>query len=242
MRKRLALARYLAPVLLFGMLSCEKRAPSSSGSKETGGACISDQTITLSAVDTFITQQAMDTALALYSQNNLSTANLQFCSVLSNSYEPPGYTSNVHQVDICAYRWYNNLPVFNWNDNVTFYNGIFQPQASSIFTGNTPGPDATFHQTLDSLQSIWQNNFMRVGTYGPLQNDPGPAYPAKSYRDSCLIAKRGYIDAGYFNANGYSYAGQLVKAWTVTPLNGSYPMVIISDDTGAAWPSNVYIP
>jgi hypothetical protein len=242
MRKRLALAPYLAPILLFGMLSCEKHATSSSESKETGVACISDQTRTLPAVDTFITQQAMDTALALYSQNNLSTANLQFCSVVSNSYEPPGYTSNVHQVDICAYRWYNNLPVFLWNDNVTFYNGIFQPQASTIFSGDAPGPDATFHQTLASLQTIWQNNFMRVSTYWPLQNVQNPTHPAASYRDSCLIAERGYIDAGYFNANGYSYAGRLVKAWTVAPLNGIYPMVIISDDTGTAWPSNIYIP
>ena len=184
----------------------------------------------------------MDTALALYSQNNLSTANLQFFSVLSNSYEPPGYTSNVAQVDICAYRWYNNLPVFRWNDNVTFYNGIFQPNASIIFTGTPPGPDATFHQTLASLQSIWQNNFMRVGTYGPFINDTIPAHPAASYRDSCLIAERGYIDAGYFTPKGYPYTGQLVKAWTVTPLNGTYPMVIIADSTGAAWPSNVYIP
>ena len=184
----------------------------------------------------------MDTALALYSQNNLSTANLQFFSVLSNSYEPPGYTSNVAQVDICAYRWYNNLPVFGWNDNVTFYNGIFQPQASILYTGTPPGTDATFQQTLASLQSIWQNNFMRVSTYWPLQNVQNPTHPAASYRDSCLIAKRGYIDAGYFNAPIDIYTGELVKAWVVTPENGNYPMVIIADSTGAAWPSNIYFP
>jgi len=242
MKKRITLVPYFAPILLCGLLSCEKRAPLSSESNEVGGACISDQTVTLASGDSLITQQAMNVVVTLFRQNNLSTANQQFFWVDSNSFEPPGFTANVDQVNVLSYRWYNNLPEFRWNDNVTFYNGIFQPHASIVFAGNAPGPDATFHQTLASLQSIWLNNFMRVGTYGPLMNDTVPTHPAASYRDSCLIAKRGYIDAGYFGENGYAYAGQLVKAWTVTPLNGNYPMVIIADSTGAAWPSNVYIP
>lgn len=83
---------------------------------------------------------------------------------------------------------------------------------------------------------------MRVSTYGPLMADTLPVYPNPDYQDSCLIAKRGYIDAGYFTSTTLTYQDWLVKAWTVTPLNGSYPMVIIADSTGVAWPSNVYIP
>jgi hypothetical protein len=239
MKKRINLTPYLAPILLCGLLSCEKRAPVSN---EPGGACISDQTVTLTASGALITQQAINVVVTLFQQNNLSTANQQFFSVDSNYYQPPGFTSEVDQVDILSYRWYNNLPVFRWNDNIIFYNGIFQPRSSIVFTGNAPGSDTTFQQTLPSVQSIWLNNFMRVGTYGPLMSDTVPAHPSASYRDSCLIAKRGYIDAGYFEGNGDTYAGRLVKAWTVTPLNGIYPMVIIADGTGAAWPSNMYIP
>jgi hypothetical protein len=196
----------------------------------------------LTSGDSLVTQPQINVIVNLFRQNNLSTANQQFFWIDSNYFQPPGYTTNVDQVDILSYRWYNDLPVFRWNDNITFYNGVFQPQASIVYKGDAPEPDGTFQQSLASLQTIWLNNFMRVGTYGALMNDTVPAHPNASYRDSCLIAKRGYIDAGYFAAPAFTYAGQLVKAWVVTPLNGVYPMVIIEDNTGAAWPSNVYIP
>ena len=238
MKKAIKPGPCFAVFLVLFLVCCKKHSP---GSDQATGGCISDGTVTLTSSDSLVTTSALNVIDNLFRLNNLSTANQQFFSIDSNYFQPPGFTTDVDQVDILSYRWYNNLPVFRWNDNITFYNGIFQPQASIVFTGESPGTDATFHQSLTSLQSIWLNNFMRVGTYGPLQNDTVPVHPNASYRDSCLIAKRGYIDAGYFSAT-FTYMGQLVKAWTVTPPNGVYPMVIIADSTGAAWPANVYIP
>jgi hypothetical protein len=239
MKKGLQFAPYVTVSLILFMVCCKKHAPASN---ETASGCISDATVTLTSVGPLVTPPDLNVIVNLFRQNSLSTANQQFFSIDSNYFQPPGYTTDVDQVDILSYRWYNNLPVFRWNDNITFYNGIFQPQASIVYHGDAPGPDADFNQSLASLQTIWLNNFMRVGTYGPLEADTIPVHPNASYRDSCLIAKRGYIDAGFFTPTSFTYTGRLVKAWTVTPLNGSYPMVIIADSTGVAWPSNVYIP
>jgi hypothetical protein len=239
MKKGIKLAPYFVVSLVFFIVYCKKPAPMSN---ETASGCISDETVTLTSGASVVSQPQLDVIVNLFRQNNLSTADQQFFSIDSNYFQPPGYTTEVDQVDILSYRWYNNLPVFRWNDNITFYNGVFQPQASIVYIGDAPGPDASFHQSLASLQTIWLNNFMRVGTYGPLMADTVPVHPNASYRDSCLIAKRGYIDAGYFTASAFTYTGRLVKAWTVAPLNGIYPMVIIEDDAGVAWPSNVYIP
>jgi hypothetical protein len=239
MKKGLPFAPYVAVSLILFMVCCKKHAPVSN---ETAGGCISDATVTLASADSLVTPPALNVIVNLFRQNSLSVANQQFFSIDSNYFQPPGYTTDVDQVDILSYRWYNDLPVFRWNDNITFYNGVFQPQASIVYHGDAPGPDVTFHQSLVSLQTIWLNNFMRVGTYGPLEADTVPVHPNASYRDSCLIAGRGYIDAGYFAAPSWPSAGRFVKAWIVTPLNGRYPLVIIEDSTGVAWPSNVYIP
>jgi hypothetical protein len=228
----------LALISLILTISC-KKLETASNNNSTG--CISDATVTLISSAPLVTQAESIVIDNLYRQNNLSTANLQFFSIDSNTFQPPGFNTDVNQYDVLAYRWYNNLPLFNWNDNVVFYNGVFQPQASIVYGGDAPGPDTTYRQTLESLRTIWLNNFMKVGTYYPLLNDTNPRYPSSSYRDSCLIAKRGYIDAGVFQ-QPITNVNRPTKAWTVTPENGSYPMVIISDSTGAAWPINEYIP
>lgn len=239
MKKGLKLLPLTVICLIFTI--CCRKVESASVHTVASG-CISEATVTFASLDTTLTQPQLTVIDNLFQQNNLSTANQQFFSIDTNSYQPTGYTADVAQTTILSYRWYNNLPVFRWNDYITFYNDIFQPQASIIFNASAPSADTAFRESLESLQTIWQNNFMRVGTYGGLQHDTTPTHPNASYRDSCLIAKKGYIDAGYFSSSNIIYTGVLVKAWVVTPQNGNYPMVIIADSTGAAWPSNIYYP
>jgi hypothetical protein len=238
MKKTIRPGPCFAVFLVLFLVCCKKHSP---GPDQGAGGCISDGTVTLTSSDSLVTTSQLNVIDNLFRLNNLSTANQQFFWVDSNTFQPPGYTTDVDQVEVLSYRWYNNLPVFRWNDNITFYNGLFQAQASIVFKGAAPGADVDFHQSLASLRTIWLNNFMRVGIYGPQLDDTVPAHPNASYSDSCLVAKRGYIDAGYFAAT-FGYTGQLVKAWTVAPPNGTYPLVIIADNTGAAWPSNVYLP
>ncbi len=224
----------LLPICLTFMLSCKK---SESGSNSPAADCISEGSVTEGSLAPPLTQAQLDVIDALFQQNNLSTANQQFFYVDSNYFTPSGYTYNVDQVMILSYRWYNNLPVFRWNDNYTFYNGVLQP--SIIYTGPAPGPNSSFRQTLSSVRKIWLNNYMKVATYGPLSNKP--TYPNAAWRDSCLTATPGYLDAAIFDST-IAWQTQLVKAWQVAPTGEPYPLVFVEDSTAAAWPSDVFIP
>jgi hypothetical protein len=224
----------LLPICLTFMLSCKK---SESGSNSPAADCISEGSVTEESLAPPLSQAQLDVINALFQQNNLSTANQQFFYVDSNYFTPSGYAYNVDQVMILSYRWYNNLPVFRWNDNYTFYNGVLQP--SIIYTGPAPGPNTTFRQTLSSVRTIWLNNYMKVATYGPLSNKP--TYPNAAWRDSCLTATPGYLDAAFFDST-IAWQTQLVKAWQVAPTGGPYPLVYVEDSTAAAWPSDVFIP
>jgi hypothetical protein len=229
----------LLPICLTFMLSCKK---SESGSNSPAADCISEGTVSAQSLAPPLTQAQLDVIDALFQQNNLSTANQQFFYVDgnyidTNQYLPPGGNADVDQVMILSYRWYNNLPVFRWNDNYTFYNGVLQP--SLIYTGPAPGPNTTFRQTLSSVRTIWLNNYMKVATYGPLNNKP--TYPNAAWRDSCLTATPGYLDAAFFDST-IAWQTQLVKAWQVAPTGQPYPMIYVEDSTAAAWPSDVFIP
>jgi hypothetical protein len=173
----------------------------------------------------------------LFRQNNLSTAYQQFFALDSATVVPYDSTAYVNEVEILSYRWYNNLPVFRWNDNYLFYNGVLQQ--SIIYQGPAPGPDTTFRLSLSSLHTIWLNNFMKVGTYWPLGNPV--TYPKSSYRDSCLTADHGYLDVSFFNST-IPFGTRFVKGWEVAPTGSNYPMVFIEDSTGTAFPVDEFIP
>jgi hypothetical protein len=238
MKMRLKIAAFL-PICLTLMLSCKKGQP---GSDSGATGCISEGTITMDSLAPPLTQAQLAVINNLFQQNNLSTANQQFFYVDSNyidtnHYTPPGNNANVDQVMILSYRWYNNLPVFRWNDNYIFYNGVLQP--SIIYTGPAPGPNTTFQQSLSSVRTIWLNNFMKVATSSPLSNKL--TYPNASWRDSCLTARQGYLDEAYFDST-VAWQTHLVKAWQVAPTGSPYPLVYVEDSTAAAWPSDVFIP
>jgi hypothetical protein len=226
---------FLLPICLTFIIACKK---SGSGSNSGAPGCISEGTISMDSLAPPLTQAQLDVINTLFQQNNLPIANQQFFYVDSNYYTPPGYNANVDQVMILSYRWYNNLPVFSWNDNYIFYNGVLQPSASIIYKGSAPGP-GSFGQSLSSLHTIWLNNFMKVATYSPLSNKP--TYPNPGFRDSCLTALPGYVDATLFDST-IAWETQLVKAWQVAPVGSVYPMVYIEDSTGAPWPSDIFFP
>jgi hypothetical protein len=222
------------PICLTFMISCKKWE---SGSNSTPAGCISEETATESSLAAPLTQPQLDTINTLFAHDNLSTANQQFWSILNASVIPYDSSVFVNEVEILSYRWYNNLPVFMWNDNYLFYNGILQP--SLIYNGPAPGPNTTFRQSLSSVRAIWLNNFMKVATYWPIGTRI--TYPDASYRDSCLTAQAGYVDAANFNST-IPRQTLLVKAWQVAPTGSNYPMIYIEDSTGAAWPFDVFIP
>ena len=47
------------------------------------------------------------------------------------------------------------------------------------------------------------------------------------------------MDAHYFDST-VSIASRLVKAWKVTPVGASYPMVFIADSTGTPYLVNLF--
>jgi hypothetical protein len=227
MKMGLKIAAFL-PICLTFILSCKK---GQSGSNSTSVGCISEGTMTADSLAPPLTQAQLSVINNLFQQNNLSTANQQFFYVDSNYFTPFGYNTNVDQVEILSYRWYNNLPVLRWNDNYIFYNGVFQP--SLIYTGPAPEP-GPFRQSLSSLHTIWLNNFMKDEIISPLEQG-GITYPSPSYRDSCLIAQPGYLDAAFFDST-INYGTRLVKGWQVAPINSGFPTVLIEDSTGTALP------
>jgi len=219
-------------ICLFFIISCSKHA-------DMDADCISEVTVDASSMANQVTPSQLAVITNLFAANNLSTSGEQFSNLDSNRYQPPGYPDSVDQVVIGAYRWVNHLPVFMWNDYFVFYNGVLQ-SGSFYYHGSVPGPDTSFRQSLESLRRIYQANYMKVDISGGLAQST-PRHPGSGYLDSCLTAQPGYIDATYFNPALPSGSG-LAKAWKVAPVGTSFPMVIIADSTGAAYPVSVAVP
>jgi hypothetical protein len=202
-------------ICLFFIISCSKH-------DDIVVDCISEVTVDSASMANQVTPAQLTVITNLFGSNNLSTAGEQFFAIDSNRYQPPGFNDSVSQVEVLAYRWYNDLPVFMWNDNLVFYNDVLQP-ISIMYKGQAPGPDTSFRQPLESLRRIFQAN-------------TGP-----HFLDSCLTAQPGYIDAHYFNPASPS-GSRLIKAWKVTPVGSVIPMVLVADSTGAARPVNLITP
>jgi hypothetical protein len=209
MKKGLKVSTLLSIWLLFA-ISCRKHEDMAAG-------CISEVTVDPDSTANQVTPSQGAAIDNLFRLNNLSIANEQFLHLDSIQYLLRGYTDSTSEVEVSAYRWYYNFPVFLWSDVLIFYNDVFQPVISRYYTGQPPGPDTTFRQSLESLHHIFQ-----------LQYPP--------YLDSCLTAQPGYFDANYLDPA--TPAGtHLVKGWKVTPANRAFPMALVADNTGAAaWP------
>jgi hypothetical protein len=231
MKIGLKLSACLTIWLLFA-ISCKK-------SGDEAVDCISEVINTPASMASTVNPSELTIIDNLFTQNSLSTSNQQFFTIDSIRFLDYGYPDSVTQTDILSYLGFNNLPVFFWNNNYIFYNGVLQTR-SYVYTGPVPGPDTTFRQSLESLRHIYLNNFLKVGTSGGLVDGP-IRYPDPSYRDSCLTAQPGYIDPSYFNSK-LTLGNGFVKAWKITPVGSNYPMVMVEDSTGAAWPVSIYLP
>jgi hypothetical protein len=175
----------------------------------------------------------LDSINALFNLNGLSSAGLQFYFFFVDTLTLPGYTGIEQQAS--AYLSYNGLPVFEDGETFIFKAGIYQPAASFVYQGVVPGPDTTSRQTLEDLRTAWLTHYQQDTVWPPTLNSH-PSIPGTGYRDSCLVAQFGYIDAGIFSHGTVPYGVSLVKVWKVSPLSGGYPMVFVEDSTGVCLP------
>jgi hypothetical protein len=157
----------------------------------------------------------------LFARNNLSTAGQQFFGIDSNRIKINGNPDSVNQIAVLSYLWVNNLPVFLWNNNYIFYNGVLRDR-SIVYTGAMPGPDTSYRQNLEDLRRI----YLRTHS---------------SFRDSCLTAQRGYIDPSFINRS-LPYGKGFVKAWKISPVGSNNPMIIVEDDNGAVYAVALFYP
>ena len=230
MKKALKLSGCLAAVLSFLYISCDKHHDNPAAD------CITRVHVPL-ATDVSATQ--LDSINTLFTRNSLSTAGLQFYFFFIDTLALPGYDGIEQQAS--AYPSYNGLPVFDYSETFIFKEGIFQPAASVVYQGAVPGPDTTTHQTLEDLRTAWLNHYQQDTIYPGFLNSH-PSVPGTRYRDSCLIAQLGYIDAAVFSHGTALYGASLVKVWMVSPLSGIYPMVFVEDSTGICLPVQEVLP
>ena len=194
-----------------------------------------------------ITPGLLNTIDGFCAKSNLDPSAYEFTS----SYE---YTVDVHSYKgtdlvVSAGIYLNGLPVFQ---NLILFNfdstGILLDPPSGGWTGALPGKDTTGHQTLQSLRSIFLNNFRKCTIQGGVANAP-ITHPTAPYQDSCLTAMLGYFDAYNIDRN-IPGGTQLVKAWLVCaadkmPCNFDllpYPSIIVIDSTGEAIPLSLNYP
>ena len=244
MPNRVAVYRWFLPVVCFGFiffsLSCTKH---SANETDNGNICVNR--VSPSATDYKISGADLDSVLALFGANNLSTANLQFLywstdtttNIFPNQYS--GY-----QEQVTATPYFNGLPVFSDNVFFTFDAGIYQP--GGIYDGYTaPSSDSTGHQSMPALRNAFLAHVSESYTEGGASN--AKFVPVVStYINSCLNVTLGYIDVFYIPGSGSAINKALVKVWLVTPTISSslsyYPVIYVEDNNGKAWGQPFFIP
>jgi hypothetical protein len=177
----------------------------------------------------------VDSIRTLFAQNNLQPGQLQFIEFIPDVYSDSTITP---QAQVWANLFLNGLPVFQYNEVFVFNGGIFD--TAYLYTGTPANNDTTGHRTLSSLRSSFMQHVAEAITYWPLNIKP-TIPSAKTYTDSCLVAKLGYLDVTYIPGNT-AQAGTLIKVWQVTPLSTIFPCVYVRDDNGMAWGEVVFIP
>lgn len=197
--------------------------------------------------DYFVSGAYLDSIFALFSANNLSTANLQFNSwstdTTTNIY-PTAYSG--YQEQVLAIQFFNGLPVFAEDEFFTFNAGKFQPGGMfDGYTGPAPSADTIGHQTFLNLR----NAFLAHVSQSYLQGGPNSTRftpSASTYINSCLSTTLGYLDASMVPGNTIASEKALVKVWRIIPSTDPsityYPLIYVEDDNGNAWGVPVFIP
>ena len=223
MKKRLKLRWCLAGVVFFLYISCSKHHDTPTAAADCITRIEPSQASTVSATQ-------LDSIDVLFSRNGLSTAGLQFYSFYVDTIELSGYSGIQQQVG--ATIFYNGFPLFEYSATFIFKTGIYSPADGVTWPGATPGPDTTAHQTLEDLRAIYLAHYQQDAITPPIANPPPPSHPGLNWRDSCLVATLGYIDASIFNSS-IPWGTQLVKAWWIAPVGQTYPAIYVEDDNGA---------
>lgn len=225
--------RFLIPVFMLFTASCSKQEDSYP--LNTLSTCISR--VVPQVTQTKVSGSGIDSIKTLFAKNNLSTEGLQFIGYIPDTYTG---TSGLPQTQVTATRFVNNLPVFGYDEVFIFNSGLFQ--TAYLITGTPQTNDLTSKQSLPYLQSAFFKHVQEsVIIGGPLNAKPRIPSPDQ-YKDSCLVAVLGYVDAGSIPGNSISWGKTLVKVWKVTPLNGNYPLVFVEDATGFGWGEWLAIP
>jgi hypothetical protein len=175
---------------------------------ETG--CLSQSTAipTVSASDNA-------TVLALLQKNNIPTNNQVFSVYTSYEATNPGQPDILYQF-VTTTQVKNGLPLFFENINYTFTNGTtYAVNGTQYANFNLNASPA---RNLPELKQLFINEAVTKQGFNA------------SFKDSCLVAQFGYIDA---NLNTSNTTPNFVKAWEVKPAHSLYPQVYVRDDNGA---------
>ena len=195
----------------------------------------------------WITAAQLDTIDRLCGKSNLDPASYQFTSYYRQPVDVRSYTGA--DIVVTANSYINGLPVFLQSILFNFdTTGNLLAPPSGGWTGPAPDKNAGTRRTLQSLRSIFLNNYKKCTIQGGLANTP-PYHPTAPYQDSCLGAMLGYIGANIADSV-IPYGTQLVKAWVICaadkiPFNLSappFPSVIVIDSTAKPFPQNMYYP
>ena len=222
--------------VLFGAIAC-KRTVHDSG-------CITRYTGL--AAQSYLLPGQLDTIGHLFSANGLSTANLEFTGYYGETFADSG--GSYWYQGVQAATLLNGLPVFFTYKNWAFRNGIYYaPNGYNSYNPTVADNDTTAHQTLAALRNSFFK-FYEAGLYvtkrpadQPSPSKSFPARPGSYYRDSCLIAQLGYIDAS-LKGDQVPYNTQWLKVWKISLHSYPSPVVFVLDGTGEGWCYSVYYP
>jgi hypothetical protein len=184
-----------------------------------------------------LTPGQRDTIQSLFRANGLSTDNLQFTYYYADTVTDSGVRYYNQFAGATFIR--NGLPVFFEAQYWSFLNGIYHPAAGYAVPPATGG-DTSGHQTLATLRNAFFKTYeSALYTNRAFAGDPHLHRPGSYYRDSCLSAQLGYLDASSQPGNNTPYNTQLIKVWKVspgiTPFPRIAPSVFVVDSTGFAW-------
>lgn len=207
-------------------------------SRHSGGVdnhCISRNTPSSAPL---VTAGQLDTLNRYFAKNNLSTAGLQFVTVVSFNATQGAYTGAFYQV--AANFFLNGLLTAPGEAIFTFDSTGTLLDSAGGWHGQLPNNDTTGHQDLATLRQLFLNNYKKCTIAGGPVNSK-PSHPTAPYGDTCLIASLEYVDAGV-QFDDFPYGQQLVKAWLVSSAANTYPSVTVIDSTGEVIPAFIALP
>lgn len=198
-------------ILILGSLifaACRKNdnIPADSG-------CISK----IHRVDYHVSAADSTSAISILKQNNIPYDNVDFEYVSSYA-----VGDTAHYTSIFFIQEVNGLPILSGDFWYQFKNNTLQTVSGKKYSGVPLDTHARL--TLPQLRQLFLKAVDQYKNGSNIVSDV-----PFSVKDSCLVAEFGYYD---LNATTNRAAPNFVKAWTVSPIPGSYPQAIFRDDNG----------